>query len=42
MLQMNGTPLWGSLCPRLSFKDFDVATSEGSHVAVGILLKATF
>ena len=27
--------------PRLSFKPYDVAISEGSHVAVGISSKAT-
>ena len=42
MLHMNVALLGAPYCPCLSFKDFGVATSEGSHVAVGILLKATF
>ena len=43
MLHMNEALLGGSLyVSRLSFKPFDVAISEGSHVAVVISFKATF
>ena len=42
MLHINGALLGGSLCPGLSFKPFDIAISEGSHIAVVISFKATF
>ena len=42
MLHMNEALLGGSLCPPSEFQTFDVAISEGSHVAVVISFKATF
>ena len=42
MLHMNEALLGDPYVPRLSFKPFDVAISEGSHVAVVISFKATF
>ena len=42
MLHMNEALLGAPYVPLVSFKPFDIAISEGSHVAVVISFKATF